>query len=205
MTLEEKINFIKSKWESNKIAIITDAKNNKYICSVEHNETSKYFALDINLHDINLNYKGHISIFRDPNNRLFLSSIYVYWDSRGLNLASKLNNLAFFVLRKESGKIIRGRFAPYSNPKDLNIPNDLSKEEQDYFAKRFYKSNGYQILTYEDYELNPDRFPELDIKDFKLGDETAKTIVFKKIPQLDFYPYLEENGVITEIEPEKTL
>ena len=137
MTFEEKINFLKNKWEANKMAVISDAKNNKYICAIDHDETSNYFALDIELHNTDLEYKGCINIFRDPNNRLFLSSIYVYWDSRGLGLATKLNNLASFVLRKEAGKIIRGRFSPYNIPQDLNLPKDLSKEEQEFFTLFF--------------------------------------------------------------------
>ena len=104
MTLEEKINFLKNRWEANKMAIISDAKNNQYICAINHNEISKYFALDIILHDLNLEHKGSINIFRDPNNRLFLSSIYIYWNSRGLGLATKLNNLANFVLKEKENK-----------------------------------------------------------------------------------------------------
>lgn len=205
MTFEEKINFLKNKWEANKMAIISDVKNNQYFCAINHDEKSKYFALNIYLYDIELVYKGSMSIFRDPNARLFLSSIYIYWDSRGLGLASKLNNLSNFILRKEAGKIIRGRFSPYNNPQDLNLPKDLTKDEQMFFAEKFYKSNGYEILKASDFKKDPHKHPELNNWDFKFGETPAEIIVVKKIPQLKTYPFKEEDGFITEIEPEEEL
>jgi len=205
MTFEEKISFLKHKWEANKMAVISDAKNNKYICAINYNAVSKYFALSIEMHDTELNNKGFINIFRAPNNRLSLSSIYVYWDVRGLGLATKLNDLASFILRDEAGKIIRGRFFPYDVPQDTQLPTGLTNEEKEYFAKKFYQSNGYNLLKYDDFKSNPENFPELDKWDFELGEKPAEIIVIKKIKQLKNNQFQEHFGFITEIEPEEEL
>ena len=206
MTFEEKINFLKNKWEANKMAIITDAKNNKFICAICHNETSKYFALSIELHNsLNLERVGFINIFRDPENRLLLSSIYVNWAFRGLRLATKLNDLATFVLKNESGKIIRGRFAPYDNLNDHQLPKDLSNEERIFYAEKFYLSNGYTIVKTKDFEKKPKNFPLLNIRDFNLSEENTTSIVYKILPALENYNFYEENNFITECEPEENL
>ena len=205
MNIEEKINFIKGKYEANKVAIISDSKNNKYICAIDHNETSNYFALSIYLHDLNLEPKGFINFFRDPNKRLFLSTIYIYYDVRGLGLATKLNNLADFILRNESHKIICGRFLPYNIPQDKSLPPDLTKDEKDFFARKFYTSAGYKIVSFNDFKTKPSSFPDIAENDFKLGDKFAEKIVYKKLKKLDKNLFREECWLITENQPTETL
>lgn len=205
MTFEERMSFLKNKWEANKMAIISDKKNNQYICTIDHNTTSSYFALSIDLHTLNQERIGFINIFRDPDNRLFLSTIYICWQYRGLKLATKLNNLSNFILKEEAGKIIRGRFAPYSDPKDIDLPGDLTKEEALFFAEKFYKSNGFQIINYKDFISAPETYPELTKWDFKFDVEPATTIIVNKIPKIQHPLFKEENGVITEIQPDEEM
>ena len=76
-------------------------------------------------------------------------------------------------------------------------------EEIEYFTRKFYTSAGFSIIKYSEFSQNPQTFPEIESSDFKHNNETIKTLIARKIPKLENYPFKEENGIIFEISPEE--
>ena len=62
-------------------------------------------------------------------------------------------------------------------------------------ARKFYANTGYEIVQYEDYLNNKDKYPYLTIEDFILGEDGPTTIVAKSI-KLKEHSFFEEDGII---------
>ena len=151
---------------------------------------------DVSIRLFSANYEllGYINLHIQENNRIFLSEIYCYDDYRSLGLASKLSELADYVLKDYKNYMIRGIYYPTQMSSDIN--KTKSYEELDDRAKSFYEKNGYTILTYEDYVNNKDKYSLIDEKlDFKVNEKKVTEIVYKIIKDKQ-HNYFENDGII---------
>ena len=146
---------------------------------------------------------GYMHISINSNNRLFLNTIYCYDEFRGRGIATKINDLAMFLLKDFDGYILRGIYNPTQLSTDRNNQED-NFEELDKRAKAFYKSCGYDIITLEEYYQNPEIYPELNIEqDFKYDEKVADCIVLKRITKLNSYNFMEIEGDYVDIKKSK--
>lgn len=140
---------------------------------------------------------GYINLYFHPNKRIFLDTVYCYDEFRGNNIAKNLNNLADYLLQNYSGYIIRGVYQPSQLSTDRKNSIVRSKEELDLRATRFYHSCGFSIISLEEYQKNPNKYPDLDImNDFQLGEELATSIVAKKVKTKSNYYFTEIDGML---------
>lgn len=138
---------------------------------------------------------GYTNLFLQPNKRIFLSEIYCYRKYRGNGIASKLSELTDYVLKNYEGYIIRGIYHPTEMSTDLKKSN-VDKKELDIRARNYYLKNGYEILNYNHYLKNKDKYSYLNIEnDFRLNGSIAENIVFKVIKNKD-NNFIEDNGII---------
>ena len=151
--------------------------------------------IGIRTFDLNNNPTGYMSIFFHPNKRLYLDTIYCYDQFRKSGIATLISELADYILKDYNEYVIRGVYEPgqLSTDRENNIKR--SKEELDIAARKFYAKNEYEVVEYENYHDNKDKYPFLTDKDFYLGEGGATTIVTKQIIKKD-YSFYEENGTI---------
>jgi len=154
-------------------------------------------ALLIDTFDLNDNKTGYMKLYFNPNNRIYLDVIYCYDAVRNNGIATKMSELADYLLKEQTNAIIRGVLYPsnLSTDRENNLP--FIQEELDLMAKNFYTSNGYSIISYEDYLTNPNKYLSIDIdNDFQLGEAIAQNIVVKKIEPKERYLFQEINGIL---------
>ena len=183
-----------------KNAFILDNEDNLMQAIIEFKETS----INIRMFDISYNFLGYMNIQLQENNRLYLSEIYCYDEYRGSGIATKLSELADFILQPYQGYVLRGVYYPTQMSKDLdNISR--SKEELDARARSFYEKNGYEVLKYSDYLNNKEKYNFLNEKDdFYINNQLVDEIVFKVITPKSYHLY-EDNGLIFNTSSEKKL
>ena len=174
-----------------KSAFLTDKNGEILQAIIIYTDT----MISIRMVDINNELLGYLNIFFQNNKRLFLSEIYCYDKYRGGGIATKLSELADYLLKDYEGYILRGIYHPTQMSSDLKtIPR--SKEELDNRARIFYYKNGYEILSYDCYMNNRKKYYFLDpFLDFNLNGYIANEIVYKLIKKKD-YNFYEDNNVI---------
>lgn len=135
---------------------------------------------------------GYILIFIYPNNRLFLDTIYCYDEFRHLGIATKISELADYLLKDYIGYKIIGEYKPSQLSTDRVIRR--SKDDLDKQARNFYLKNDYQIIKYKDYLQNKDKFDYINSQDFmKLNNTNIMVVKELKEKKYSFY---EEDGII---------
>lgn len=151
--------------------------------------------LDIDTFNQNNSHTGYIRMYFHPNNRLFLSVIYCHDEFRGAGIASIISDLADYILKDNIGYVIRGAYEPKQLSTDRNNKIERTKNELDIRARNFYSKNGYEIIKYEDYLNNQDRYSYLTIEDFILGEDNTNIIVAKPVISKQ-HPFYEEDEII---------
>ena len=157
-------------------------------------------GISIKIFDSYGNPSGFMYLDYLPGKRIFLSSIYCYNYFRRCGIATMMSNLAGYLLRNYSGYLIIGAYHPYRASLD---DAEVSKEELDIAARSFYEKMGYQIISYDDYLNNRDKYSDLTSSDFFVSDEVhISTLVTKKIEKQK-YPFYEKDGIIYQEEPKQ--
>ena len=160
--------------------------------------------ISIRMFDDQVQLLGYMNIQIQKNNRLFLSEIYCYDEFRGKGIATKISELADYILRDYQGYIIRGLYKPTQMSYDLNNKY-VCKKELEERARNFYYKNGYEILNIYDFKNHKEKYNFLDEKlDFTINGTVKSNIVFKIIKDKD-YNYYEDNGLIYYKNNEKKL
>lgn len=176
----------------NKLAIFTDTENNEqraYIRIIDG------MSISINTFDSNNNATGYMNIYFHPNNRLYLDNIYCYDQFRNKGIATFISELSDYILKDYDGYIIRGSYEPGQLSTDRENNIERSQEELEKAARKFYKKNGYEIINYEEYNKNKDKFPYIIDGDFYLGEADPATIVVKQLHEYE-YTFYEEDGIL---------
>lgn len=124
---------------------------------------------------------GYMSLYFHSSNRLYLNVIYCYDEFRGLGIATAISNLADYILRDYAGAVIRGAYEPGQLSTDRENKIERSYKDLDARARNFYAKAGYEIVKYEEYLENKEKYPYLNIEDFYLGEDGPTTIVAKPI------------------------
>ena len=151
--------------------------------------------LAINTYDKNNNHTGYMRMYFHPNNRLYLDVIYCYNEFRGSGIASFISELTDYILRDYQGYVIRGCYEPSQLSTDRENKIDYNNQELDVYVRKFYNKAGYEIIKYEEYLNNQEKYPYLTINDFFL-DEGGYNVVVAKIIKLKDYSFYEEDGMI---------
>ena len=154
-------------------------------------------ALIIDTFDLNDNKTGYMKLYFNPNNRIYLDVIYCYDAFRNNGIATKMSELADYLLKEQTNAIIRGVLQPsnLSTDRENNLP--FIQEELDLKTRNFYTSNGYSIISYEDYLTNPNKYPGIDVvNDFQLGEAIFQNIVVKMVEPKEKYSFQEINGIL---------
>lgn len=139
---------------------------------------------------------GYMRLWFHPNNRIFLDTVYCYDKYRSRGIASKISDLADFLLQEYIGYVIRGVYEPkqLSTDRKNNIYRD--QQELNLRASEFYKKCGYQIVSLKDFLDEPYLYPELNkLDDFQLGEKLADFIVEKKIIPMEKYQFCEMDEI----------
>jgi len=175
-----------------KQAYFYDNKNNLQYAEIIVSE--KKF-IGIKSFDENNNPTGYMLIFFHPNNRLFLDTIYCYDEFRQSGIATKISELADYLLKDYIGYKIIGEYKPgqLSTDKENNIKR--SKEELEKSARKFYEKNGYKVIKYADYLNNKEMYDYIIADDFNICENTSNIIVAKKLIEKE-YPFTEKDDII---------
>lgn len=153
--------------------------------------------LEMDCYNENGESTGYMRLHFHPNNRLYLDVIYCYDKFRGRGIATQLSNLADYFLQGYSGYIIRGVYMPGQLSTDRQNRIDRSFEELDMRASCFYRKNGYEIVSLEEYYCDPSRYSNIDIEnDFRLGEELARKIVIKQVEFKDKCSFLVDDEIM---------
>lgn len=175
-----------------KQAYFYDNKNNKQIANIL---ISKDKFIGVDTFDESNEPTGYIHIYFHPNNKLFLDTIYCYDQFRQSGIATKISELADYLLKDYIGYKIIGEYKPGQLSKDRENKIERPLEELDNAARKFYEKNGYQIIEYKDYLKNKDKYNYITEDDFKLGEDETNIIVAKVIEEKE-YSFYEEDGII---------
>ena len=130
-----------------------------------------------------------------PNNRLCLDVIYCSDKFRGAGIASFISELTDYMLDSYKEYVIRGAYEPGQLSTDRKNKIEWSNEGLDLRTRKFYASVGYELINYEDYCNNKDKYPYLIKEDFILGEDGLNTIVAKPIISKE-HPFYEEDDMI---------
>ena len=142
---------------------------------------------------------GYVNIYFHENNRMFLDTIYCYDKFRGNGIATKIFELAEYILREYDGYLIRGDYNPSQLSTDRENKIECSEEELNKRAESFYKSNGFEIIDYNDYMEASSEYDGLTVEyDFQLGEDISKKIVVKQLRTREKYNFLDTDGIILE-------
>lgn len=180
----ENIAFFKDKNDSINIVIVSVIPNQ---------------VISLKSFNTELEETGYLNIFFHSNNRLFLDTIYCYDKYRGLNIASKLSELADFLLRDYENYIIRGVYEPSQLSYDRVNQVYCSNEELEERANNFYFKNGYLKLSYDYFINNQSLYSFINERDdFQLGEEVANCIIIKRITNNQSLEFKNVDGVIVE-------
>ena len=175
-----------------KNALFIDYKNNVQYARIRINEG---IFVGINTFDLDNNPTGYMNIFFHPNKRLFLDTIYCYDQFRKSGVATLISELADYILKDYEGYVIRGVYKPGQLSTDRENNIERSQEELEMSARKFYRKNGYEIINYEEYIKNNNKYPYLIDEDFILDEGGPTTIVVKQISKKG-YSFYEDEGVI---------
>ena len=149
----------------------------------------------IRMFDTEYNLLGYMTFQIQNNNRIFLFEVYCYDEHRGNGIATKMSELADYVLKDYQGYIIRGVYSPTQMSSDIDNYS-RSYPELEKRARKFYEKNGYEIIDHYKYKVYNDKYSFLDEKeDFTLNGSALNEIVFKVIKEKE-YKYYEDNGLI---------
>ena len=182
-----------------KIAHFIDYQGNEQYAKIKFNNG---VFLNINVFNQNNNCTGYMMMYFHPNNRLYLDVIYCFDEFRGAGIASFLNELADYVLSYYIGYVIRGVYEPGQLSTDRINKIERSIKELDIKARKFYSRSGYEIIDYEEYCNNKEKYPYLINEDFILREDGPVTIVAKPIIIKEHHFY-EANGEIYHINYDK--
>ena len=180
-----------------KVGFFHDRENREHFVEITMSDED---GISIKLFDSYGNPSGYMYLDYSLNKRIFLSSIYCYSHFRRSGIATMMNDLAGYLLRNCSGYLIIGAYQPYRA--SFN-DTKLSNEEMDIAARSFYEKMGYQIVSYDDYLKNRDKYDYLTCSDFNLHDEVHIPILVVKKIEKKRYPFYEKDGVIYQEEPKK--
>ena len=175
-----------------KEAHFIDYQGNEQYANIEFNDG---VFLDIEVFNQDNNRTGYLRMYFHPNNRLYLDVIYCFDEFRGAGIASFISELADYALSDYTGYVIRGVYEPGQLSTDRENKIERSDKELDLNARKFYSRAGYEIINYEEYCNNKDKYQYLTNEDFILGEDGHNTIVAKPII-LKEHPFYEEDGVI---------
>lgn len=143
--------------------------------------TNPSLFIDIKTYSEKNEPTGYMQLWFHPNKRIFLDTVYCYDKYRSRGIASKISNLADFLLRDYIGYIIKGAYEPRQLATDRQNNIYRSQEELNLRASKFYKKCGYQIVSLKEFLDKPHLYPELNKKDdFQFGEELVNFIVKKK-------------------------
>lgn len=175
-----------------KKALFVDSKNNEQHALITICEG---FYVGILVTDSNSNETGYMNIYFHPDKRFYLDTVYCYDQFRNRGIATFMSKLSDYILKDYVGYVIRGVYEPgqLSTDRENNIMRN--QDELEIAARSFYETNGYQIISYEDYCNNKERFPYLMDSDFCLGEDDPSTIVAKVLAYQDCL-FREEDGKI---------
>ena len=140
---------------------------------------------------------GYINVYVNPNNRLYLATVYTYQDFRGKGVATNLNDILNYALQDYVGYVIRGNYNPTQLSTDRDYNRQVSEEELDKRARTFYKSVGFEVLRVEDYSKDPAAYPQYShVDDFILGEDgVSKEIVVKVVKEEEKLPFINIEGI----------
>lgn len=173
-----------------KKAYFIDYEGNEQYANIRFNNG---ISLGIDTFDDKNNHTGYMRIYFHTNNRLYLDVIYCYDEFRGSGIASFISELSDYILSDYEGYVIRGVYEPGQLSTDRENKIERSLEELDLRARKFYSRAGYDIINYEDYSNNKDKYPYLNDDDFVLGEDSPNTIVAKPIkPKENFFYEIDE-------------
>lgn len=175
-----------------KQAFLNDYKGNEQQAIIRINDG---IFVGIDTFNQNNDPTGYIRIYFHPNNRLFLDVIYCYDEFLGAGIATLISDLADYVLSGYSGYVIRGAYDPKQLSTDRENQIERSERELDIRAREFYAGAGYEIVEYESYLNNKDKYPYLVKEDFYCGEGGPTAIVAKEIVSKE-HSFLEDNGII---------
>lgn len=182
-----------------KNAFFKDKNDNEQIAFIRINEG---IYIGIKTQDSKKNPTGYMSLYFHPDKRLFLDTVYCYDQFRGSGIATKISELADYLLKDYPSYVIRGVYEPKQLSTDREKNIERSEDELDKAARKFYEKAGYQIIEYEDYTNHPEKYSFLTEYDFNLGEGGPRTIVTKQLIQKD-HPFYEEDEIIYYREDEK--
>lgn len=175
-----------------KEARFIDNKGNRHSAKITINPD---VFIGIETFDQNNIQTGYIRVFFHPNNRFYLDVIYCLDEYRGNGIATMLSNLADYIMRDYEGYVIRGVYKPTQMWTDRSNNIVRSESDLDTAARQFYAKNGYEVINYEDFVKEPEKYPYIANTDFQRGEEEAETIVAKVVMPRE-YPFVESGGVI---------
>lgn len=174
-----------------KNAFLNDNKGNIMQAIIDFQDD----IISIRMFDDQYKLLGYMNLQIQKNNRIFLNEVYCYDEHRGSGIATRLSELADYVLKDYPNYIIRGVYSPTQMSTDIDkIPRSYMELEQR--ARHFYEKNGYEILSRNKYEVCKDRYEFLNIEDdFTINNQLINEIVFKVIKEKE-YNFYEDNGLI---------
>lgn len=205
MSFNEALNFLKIRTTGEQIAVISDNSGEKYICTIEYNPYCRdNFALGLYLYNQSLHMCSNMLYYR-IGDILFLSSLQTMDDYKNKGLARKLNALSNHVLQNEIGTRIIGNYRPFLSNLGLKSNEHLSLEESDLAARHFYQANGFEFITFDDFNNSRQKHPYITEDNFTYGDSPTGTIITRTIEKIKKPQFKNENGLIVECEHEESI
>ena len=169
-----------------------DYNGNEQYATIRFNDG---LFLWIDTYNRNGNHTGYMRIYFQPNHRFYLDVIYCYDEFRRAGIAQFISDLADYILGNYLGYVIRGVYDPKQLSTDRINKIERHEQELDINARKFYAKAGYEIIQYEEYLSNKDKYQYLTIEDFFRGEGGPTTIVAKPIMYKN-HSFYEEDGII---------
>jgi hypothetical protein len=161
------------------VGVMTDKQGKLQVIDVTYQNGINAFCFDSYNENIERTSYMQLSNNEFPPNRLYLSQIFTMQGQNGKGLASNANEFAEFIMNNKIYDSIYGIFCPeYFGENCLKCS---SNEEFEKLARIFYKKNGYEVLTLNDFLKFREKYPFLSEDDFKNCGEKGLPLVAKMI------------------------
>lgn len=157
--------------DNNELAIFKDKNGTLYFSTIRKdlNEiTIDTYTFDyIHISEVKLNeYRSHY----------YLYNLYTEKNYRNLGITSRVSELIDYIVSDSNMTCICGFFNPFDFSEDRKAgiySKDITK-----IAETFYTKNGYEILTYNTFIKNREKYKELYSINFNKGKQK---IIYKQI------------------------
>ena len=175
MNIKEFIDGIEhsSLWEK-KVAIFKDKSGCLQFIVIKIGFTDA--SLRINVYNEDCEITASLNVDKNRDKNFYFYNLLVERKHRRLNIATHLCELIDFILYDYKELSIIGIFEPFEFTEDReNIIYGVDESG----IKEFYKRNGFEIVSYEDYIRAKEKYK--DLYSINFGRDKKDILIYKKI------------------------